>query len=392
MVNLCSKFECTGCSACMNVCNKGAITMQADEEGFLQPIINPDICVECGLCNRICPVITPVNYMTHKMHSYAAFAKDLSIRQRGSSGGLFSVFAKWIIGQGGYVVGAAFRDEYTVRHIIIDNLHDLFALQGSKYVQSSIGYMMKDIKLKLNNGCKVLFVGTSCQVAGLLNFLRMDYENLYTIDLVCHGVPSPKLFKKYINYLKEKRPNFHSFNFRDLKGWNCNSSSSNSRNPRTGEITTEVLYGYDMAYFALFINSFISRECCYKCQYAHFKHRIGDITLADFWGIGQASPYNYNTAYGVSFVSTNTPKGISLFKEIQEDIEYEERDVRETIELGGNTQLEHPAIRPKERDDIYKNAFNKEWIDFIRSYNLPLKKKTSVKDKVMNKIKRIFHP
>ena len=185
MIKLCDRYECTGCSACMNICSKGAITMTADEEGFLQPVINPDICIECGLCNKVCPIITPVNYMTHKMHSYAAFAKDLSIRQRGSSGGLFSVFAKWIIGQGGYVVGAAFRDEHTVRHIIINNLHDLFALQGSKYVQSTIGHVMKDIKLKLNDGYKVLFVGTSCEVAGLLIFLRRNYENLYTIDLVC---------------------------------------------------------------------------------------------------------------------------------------------------------------------------------------------------------------
>lgn len=389
MIQLCDRYNCTGCCACANACPHNAITMIDDYEGFLQPVVNSELCVSCGICQKVCPVISPYDFKDHIMQSYAAYAKDSGIRQRGSSGGLFTIFANNIFKQSGAVVGAAFDDSHVVRHMVVDKESELSKLQGSKYVQSIIGFVLKDIKRRLVRGQKILFVGTPCQVAGLLNYLQRRYENLYTIDLVCHGVPSPKLFAHYIEFLKHKYPNFYSFSFRDLKRQNCSSSSSSFKNPKSGEISTKVLYGEDMAYYSLFIGNYVNRECCYKCCYAQHEHRIGDITLADFWGLGKVVPYNRDKSMGVSFVSINTPKGRELFDSVKSEIEYEERPVEETI-VGGNTQLEHPAVRPTIRDGVYKQVYTTDWTDLVKKLNLPLKKKTTLMRRLRNKVSKIL--
>lgn len=388
MIELCNSYECTGCSMCYNICNHNAISMQPDEEGFLQPRINPSKCIDCGLCRKICPVLSPYDFSNHKMHTYAAFAKDKGIRQHGSSGGLFSVFANYILSSNGYVAGAAYNRDYAVNHIIISDITDLYKLQGSKYVQSNLKDTPQTIKSLLNNGKNVLFVGTPCQVAGLLNYLKKPYNNLFTIDLVCHGVPSPKLFARYINHLKNKYPTITQFHFRDLSKWSCNSSIT-YKSTFSNRWTNKQLYDTDMGYFSLFINNYINRECCYKCTYAHSSGRVGDITLADFWGIGKAKPYKHDTSLGVSFVSVNTIKGKDLFESIKPDIEYEEREIEETIN-GGNSQLKQPSQRPTERDNIYKQAYQLEWTDFIKKQKIPLKKKISLKKRIANKLWKII--
>ena len=389
MIQLCDRYNCTGCSACANACPQNAITMTADYEGFLQPTINSESCVSCGICQKVCPVISPYDFSEHVMHSFAAYACDTEIRQRGSSGGMFTIFAKYVLKQSGAVFGAAFDDSHEVHHIVVDSEFELSKLQGSKYVQSIIGSVPRDIKNRLSRGQNVLFVGTPCQVAGLLNYLHRPYANLYTIDLVCHGVPSPKLFAHYIAFLKNKYPNFYSFSFRDLRRQNCSSSSSSFKNPKTGEISTKVLYGEDMAYYSLFIGNYVNRECCYKCYYAQHEHRIGDITLADFWGLGKVVPYNHDKSMGVSFVSINTPKGGKLFDSVKSEIEYEERSVEETI-VGGNAQLEHPAERPTIRDGIYKQVYTTDWKDLVKKLNLQLKKKSTLANRLRNKVSKIL--
>ena len=388
MIQLCDRYNCTGCSACANACPRNAIKMRADIEGFLQPVINEELCIDCGLCRNVCHVLSPYDFSNHKLQSYAAFAKNPEIRQRGSSGGMFTIFANYILAQSGCVTGAAYDTSHIVRHIVIETVSDLLKLQGSKYVQSIVGDVYREVKQRLDREQKMLFVGTPCQVAGLLKYLRRPYSNLYTIDLVCHGVPSPKLFAYYIGYLKSRYPDFYSFSFRDLKRQNCSSSSS-FKNPRTGKITTKVLYGTDMAYYSLFIGNYVNRECCYKCCYAQHEHRVGDITLADFCGLGKVIPYEHDKSMGVSFVSVNTPKGKELLDAVKNEIELEERSVQETIQ-GGNSQLEHPAERPTIRDIIYKQIYESNWRDLVKNLNLPLKKRTTLMSRLRNKVSKIL--
>lgn len=389
MIKLCDKKDCTGCFACDNICPKKAISMQPDREGFLQPKINKDTCIECGLCMKTCPVLNPIDLQRHKIHCYAAFANDVNIRKRGSSGGLFTIFANWIIESGGVVIGAAFDENHVVRHFIASTKEELIRLQGSKYVQSNIGYIYKDVKKILSEKKKVLFVGTSCQVAGLRSFLHRPNENLFTIDLVCHGVPSPKIFEKYIDYLKNKDKYFYAYNFRDLGGWSCNSSSSSSKLPN-GKEQIKMLYGVDSGYFTFFINGYMNRECCYHCVYAKSTPRAGDITLADFWGIGKKTPFIYDTRFGVSFVSPNTKQGEILFEAVKSLITYEKRDVNETIEEGGNHQLAHPAFRPKQRSFFYDKAYKLSWEELVKYYKLPLRQRPKLYRRIFSKLKRII--
>ena len=220
MISLCDKKTCTGCEACMNKCSHEAILMQPDDEGFLYPNIDYSKCIECGACQIVCPVLNPVDFSSNEQCVYAAWAKSLNTRQKGSSGGIFSVLAEEILSRNGYVVGAAFDDSFVLSHRMISSVDELSPLQGSKYVQSQIGFIYRDIKEKLKGKGAVLFVGTSCQVAGLKRFLgKIDQSSLYICDLVCHGVPSPLLLKRYVEDLKIQYPNMVSFRFRDLQNW-----------------------------------------------------------------------------------------------------------------------------------------------------------------------------
>lgn len=390
MITLCDKNNCTGCTACISACKKNAISMHYDWEGFKYPSIDYSFCVSCGACLKACPVIPPVEYPPHKHTVYSAFAKNIETRQSGSSGGLFTVLAEYILKEGGNVIGAAFQDLSYVKHIVVKDHSQLSRLQGSKYVQSDMGVTFVEVKKLLNNNIKILFSGTPCQVAGLKNYLRKSYENLYTIDVVCHGVPSPKLFAKYINFLKERYPNICSFSFRDLKHWSCNSIIYH-QDSKNGKIYNKILYGIDMSYFALFNGGYVSRECCYTCPYAQSEHRVGDITLADFWGIGKQSSYSHDTSNGVSFVQTNTDKGDAMINEIKDNIIYELRNLDETTKFGGNTQLVHPANRPVERQNIYEHAWIENWSSFVSRYDLILKKRPNIAERIKNKIKQLLY-
>ena len=205
MIQITEKSKCTGCHACVNACPKNCIGMVSDEEGFLYPEIRQTECVNCGKCEKVCPLLNGKTKNPDALQiGYAAYNKDETIRLKSSSGGIFTLLAEWIIQQGGVVVGAAMTEDCkSVQHTIAETIEDLENLRGSKYLQSTIGTIFKTVKKYLDSGRLVLFTGTPCQIGGLYSYLGKEYDNLYTQDLICHGVPSPLIWKNYVE-LRER--------------------------------------------------------------------------------------------------------------------------------------------------------------------------------------------
>ena len=219
---LCSQIDCTGCAACASICPKDAISMTGMPDGFLQPVIDKDRCVQCLACEKSCPVLnTFSNENKKKPVIYSCWNKDHNVRSDSSSGGAFSALASVILEEGGYVAGAAYDETMHVSHRMIHSVAELPSLRGSKYVQSRVGNIYRQVKTKLHEGAPVLFAGTPCQIAGLKGYLKIDYPNLFCCDFICHGTPSPLLFEKYISWIaQEKNINIRSFNFRHKhSGW-----------------------------------------------------------------------------------------------------------------------------------------------------------------------------
>ena len=202
MIHIVDKHNCCGCSACLNVCPKACITMLADEEGFLYPKVDKTICIDCGLCEKVCPFMANLD-AKRPIRSYAAINPNEQERYNSSSGGIFTMLMRETLNRGGVVFGAAFDKKWNVHHIAIESIEEMPLLQGSKYVQSYVGDCYRDAKDFLREGRDVLFSGTSCQIAGLRQYLRKDYENLTTVDVICHGVPSPRVWSAYLSSLPQ---------------------------------------------------------------------------------------------------------------------------------------------------------------------------------------------
>ncbi len=304
---------CCGCGACANVCPVGAIEMKLDDEGFYAPVIDRDKCTECGLCKKLCPSINTVYKNNDKPTCYAAYAND-EIRAKSSSGGIFTVLANYIFSHGGYVCGAAYDEEFNVKHIIISDPADLDKLRKSKYVQSNAGFVYKEIKKLLQADKYVLFCGCGCQVAGLYAALgNMHYAKLYTIDLMCHGGPSPGLFKKYLDeHYDRDKLSYVGFREKDYFGW----STEMTVNYKDGSVlrNSRVMDPF----YKAFLPCISTREFCGDCAFAKLP-RQGDITLADFWGVDK-----YDKALtdgkGTSIVSINSEQGAFIWKEIKRDL------------------------------------------------------------------------
>lgn len=307
---------CVGCGACANVCPKGAISMTQNDEGFLSPVVDHEKCISCKLCKNICP---PMNQTANKENSqqpecYAVWAED-ELRMKSSSGGMFTVLAEHILDKGGYVCGAEYDKEnsFYIRHRVISDKAELDALRGSKYVQSDTGYTFREIKKLLDDNSSVLFCGTPCQVAGLKNFLRKDYENLLTCDLVCHGVPSYKAFEKYISEKFAGRE-IENFRFRQKElSYECTKGIVDFKDGSREVITTN----HD-PFEKLFHGSFMFRSCCYDCQYAALP-RYGDFTLGDFWGISQFDP-ELNDGKGTALMLVNNSKAQKILSEVKDGL------------------------------------------------------------------------
>lgn len=347
MTELANKKECTGCSACMNACAKGAITMITDNEGFLQPDINTDKCVECGLCRKVCPVLSPLKRELTNQKVYAFI--DYKDRKKSSSGGAFSFFARKVLSEGGVVFGATIDESLQVYHIGIEDAEELYKLRGSKYVQSKIGTIYKDVHRELLSDRKVLFVGTPCQIAGLYGYLGKRWDNrLITLDIVCHGVPNQKVFDTYLKKLAEIKQfspnnvgNIVDFRFRNLDSWSIVPAVKVAKSEAWRLLSQEA-----NAYMAAFFRGLIYRESCFNCKYANTK-RIGTFTIADFWGLGTiGKKFKKNISAGVSMIIDNN----GLISEYlpTNNVYIEERTMSEARLK--NENLNHPFCRPIERE------------------------------------------
>ena len=357
---LCAPQQCTGCGACDNSCPVGAIAMNF-VEGFKYPQIDNDKCIGCLACEKACPILHPVCPPTNeKPIVYAARNKDAEIRRESSSGGAFSALATAVLSQGGCVAGAAYDEEMVVNHVLIDSLEQLPRLRGSKYVQCSINDNYKNVKEKLKQGLVVLFVGTPCQVSGLRSFLKKDYDNLYCCDFICHGVPSPLLFADYLKWLESN--------------YNCKISSFNFRSKRSGwydalRVVNDkiVAKGKNDAYFLGFNRNITLRESCFQCPSIGLP-RKGDITIADYWGIGRKYKYEPMTEIekGVSLIMVNNEKGGNLVEQAMSYMDCEVRVLEEA--LAGNKPMVIPSSRPTARDTFYKDRENLSFEDLSKKY------------------------
>lgn len=304
-----NKAECTGCGACASICPKKAITMRADEEGFLYPSVDPALCISCDLCEKRCPVSH--EHPERNVQFLGAQHKDEAIRRQSSSGGVFTALARNMIDQGGVVFGAVFDENLRVEHVGAIDESELSAMRGSKYVQSDAAEGIQNAVSLLKRGMPVLFSGTPCQVDGLLAAVRAkEQEKLLTVDFVCHGVPSPGVFASYLKELEQAHgKHVTAYTFRDKRlGWKNFSAVATLKDGTelTGTQTDEpYLYG--------FLQNLYLRPSCGQCSMLRGRRHVSDITIADFWGAQEICPERDDDT-GLSLVMVNTQKGRAALK------------------------------------------------------------------------------
>lgn len=317
-IQLASTDQCTGCSACASICPTRSITIIEDKEGFLQPRIDANKCIMCHKCEKTCPIISPIAVPTDfETQAYAAINKDEAVRMRSSSGGMFYALAKWTIQQGGVVFGARFNENWEVVHDYTETMDGIEPFMRSKYVQSRIGDTFKQAKQFLDQGRRVLFVGTPCQIGGLKSYLHKDYENLLTVDLICHGVPSPKVWRKYLKW-KTNGEYVLDVNFRDKNdGWKELQCFTTITSPTTRERQNKNIY------FKGFLDNVYLRRSCYDCQFKQL-HRVSEMTMADYWGVQVLCP-EMDDNKGTSVIFVHMLKGEQMLKGIMNDLVLKEQ-------------------------------------------------------------------
>lgn len=346
------KKDCCACSACIHSCPVQAIKFERDEEGFDYPIINNEICINCGLCEKVCPVAHPIYDNEQYPKTYALYLRDVKERQRSSSGGVFYAIALWVLERGGVVFGSIIDEQNQVYHIGVDNLQDLQQLRGSKYVQSALKNVFKEIKSNLQAGRWCYFVGTGCQVAGLNAYLRKKYDTLITSDLVCHGVPSQWMFDQHINYLEKKyKGRVSDYRFRDNKiGGGSEIFRLTTVKGKQRTVTNPTYF--ISPYLYSFMYAMTYRYSCYDCKFAKVP-RQGDITLADFWGYKDFFS-DIDGSKGVSLCLLNTKLGINIFELIKDKFEYRSSNVADASK--NNSNLVKSSIQHESRVYIYNKV------------------------------------
>lgn len=347
-IEILNPAECTGCGACDNCCPVDAIKMQPDYKGFLFPKIDPNKCVHCGRCVESCPALECDLRPASERECYAVMAKD-DIRMQSSSGGVFTVLAQYVLKKDGLVCGAAWNPDWTVSHKIISSEEQLDELRRSKYVASQTDHTFTQIKKALDTGKMVLFSGCPCQVAGLQKYLRKPYENLLTVDIICHGVPSPKAFQHYLSEISHGEPITY-INFREKDhGWGTPITI------RTESGKTYYNNCYKDPWYIGFLGGVTPRLSCGTCHFAQFD-RIGDITLGDFWGIGKYHG-NYDDRKGTGLVLVNTDQGRRFFKKVASNFKLMKQVPNvEVVDIakGNNGQL----VAPRETHPRHKRFFD----------------------------------
>jgi len=355
------KTACNGCGACHDICLNNCIEMRTDNEGFLYPFFIEENCISCNACERVCPVTQNKKKISRKPQSFIAWNKDDNVRATSTSGGLFSALADNTISEGGIVVGAAFDQSYHLRHTTASNRQGYLPMMGSKYLQSDTRGIYRQVKEYLNTGESVLFTGTACQIAGLNAFLNKEYDRLLTCEVICHGVPSPGVYKDYLRYLESKmRSKVNTYQFRSKKyGWSNLTVCVKYANGK--KKTYKARY---CPYHTWFGKHFSIRPSCYQCFFRGM-NREADITIGDFWGIE-----NYRSDIdrdkGVSLVLANSKKGIRCLNDIKEKLYLEQCPFDWVIEKNPYLIKNYPI--PLQREAFFSDYRNMSIKELVKKY------------------------
>lgn len=358
---------CMGCGACMNTCPKGCISMEPDCEGFLRPKINTALCIDCKRCQSVCPALSKNQMVQIPVHAYGAHSKDGDIVHSSSSGGIFTLLGREVLGRGGVAFGAAFAGPDCVRHIAIQNETELWRLRGSKYVQSKIGRTYQQAKQFLKEDRWVLFSGMPCQIAGLKAYLGREYEKLLCVDTICHSVPSPKVWQQF---LKEAGDAAGSpvirVNFREKQNsWDKYFLRLDFQNGKTIRYT-----GAENWYMQAFIQGMSTRPSCYSCKFKGENH-FSDLTLGDFWGVRYADP---ECLYedGTSLVLIHTEKGKQFLEDCRNDAVIQKTDFVKAIQ--GNPAYTIPSRPHRARELFFGNLGKVPIAEMVQQYLIPTRK------------------
>ncbi|MEG1886907.1 MAG: Coenzyme F420 hydrogenase/dehydrogenase, beta subunit C-terminal domain [Oscillospiraceae bacterium] len=368
---ICEQQKCTGCFACLNICPTDCISMAEDATGHIYPQIDENKCINCNACRQICPAINKAE-VHMPTDVYAAWSLDETEHKSSTSGGIAAYLTRKIIEDGGIVYGCSSDCAKEVKHIRVDNPEDAKKLKGSKYVQSFINETYRLAKQDLDSGKKVMFIGTPCQISGLKAYLKKSYPLLTTVDLICHGVPPQKLLFEHLN--NSGVTNRKTISFRDAEGHYLSVSND----------ADNIIYRkhqYEDLYYLGFGTELLLRESCYNCDYAQTK-RCSDITIGDFWGLGEEIPFKSEIKNGVSVIMINTPNGQKLFDNYKSGLFYEKRTLEEALKKNPNLRM--PSAMNANRAE-FLNQYPQN--GFEKAVKISIKKEIS-KYKLLQRLQR----
>lgn len=375
MIDLLEKHNCCGCSSCYQRCPKQCISMQEDSEGFLYPHVNSEKCIDCGLCEKVCPMITPFAEQ-QPMKTLAVINKNDNIREQSSSGGAFSLIADKVINNGGVVFGARFDEQWQVILDYTENEKGIAAFRGSKYLQAKNEDAYKVCETFLREGREVLFAATPCQISGLKHFLRKEYDKLLLVDIVCHGVPSYKVWRSYLDDLNKPIKEIISVNMRDKsRGWKQYSYKIKCDE---GVIFDD--FASKSLYLQGFARNYYLRPSCYNCKSKNGRSQ-SDITLADFWGIEKLDK-SFDDNRGTSAVIVNTKRGQSFVDAL--DMKCKEFSFDSFVSS-------NPSYSRPTQTSCYRNYFWKAYLtQGIKAVELTMKKENFLPNRIINKIRKMI--
>lgn len=341
MISIKDKKQCCGCFACSNACPKQCIRMEEDAEGFRYPSVNIDACINCGLCEKVCPVqnVGAVNE-SFVQKAFVVQNKDRQVLRESTSGGAFSAIAKWILAQGGVVFGVHLNDTFVAEHCFVEKYEDLAQFRNSKYVQSYVGDAYKQVKAFLGQGRKVLFSGTGCQLEGLFNYLRKPYDNLYAVDVICRATPSPLVLRKYLEMQKSRGLEINGVKFRDkYHGYKYSSVSLSTKNDKDYHegIDTDV-------YLRAFFSGMSIRPSCTECKFRRI-HRRTDMTIWDCFTVDEFSKELDNDK-GATRIITHSNRAEKILSDLQSELKIVEVDFDKAI-AGVHELVDGPKMHPR---------------------------------------------
>ncbi len=373
MIDIKNKKDCCGCSACAEICPVNCIEMAEDSEGFRFPKVDKSKCISCGACERACPILHTDEVKENELEdrfnqpiAIGGWIKNVEIRADSSSGGAFSLFANDVLDNGGIVFGAALDDNLVVRHTGVEDKSELYKLRGSKYSQSDMGVTYSKVKENLELGRKVLFSGTPCQAGGLYSYLNgKKYDNLFVIDFICHGIPSPKVFARYIKYLEDKNGSkIVGFKFRTKdKNWNpmgLTFGNGTAISTEDGKVIRK-RPGFKDPYMTGFLDDTYLRDSCYDCRFKKLPKYFSDITIADFWGVNKSYPELFD-GKGTSLLLINSEHGKKVFDTLADGFNYKEVDFAKVTNRNPSLTT---SVKPNSRRNSFFNDFENKSFEYI---------------------------